>query len=220
MSGANPLNIENVIDQSAQDIGYVEDVSVPLGAWTLGAGTTIAAAGAGIVGRAAAATSLGCIQWDDTADASDIVRLDWTLPGQFKSAQRAGIRQSPMLKLLVKARVLDGTGSATANANLALDAQLFFHNAAETALQTLSAVVTNVVGAADYAAAAEEGFAWYEYDLYAGMSAAQKLLALPMTTMQILLNPNETVGTNLYIEVIGTVIRYRRHASVEVAERN
>lgn len=215
----NALNVETILNQSVQDVGFIEDVVVPLGAWTLDTGLTIpAVGGGGIVHRAAIATSLNGICWDATATTTDIARLDWTLPGQFKRAQVYGERQTPLLQLLCKARVRDAaTGS---NADLALTAQVFMHNVAETSLQTLASAVSNTIGATDYADASEEGFAWYTFDLYGGMSAAQKLLALPLATLQILLAPQEAVGTSLYIDLIGTVIRYRRHVSILASSRN
>lgn len=214
MSGTSKLNLERVIHESTPDIGYVEDDAVGLGEWRLGAGTTIPAIGAGALGVAVAATSLNCIAWAAAGTTTDTIRLDWTIPGQFKSAQ-VGQGETPVLKLLLKVRTRDTTGSATANTDLALTAQIFMHNAAETSLQTLGTAVSNIVGALDYAAAEEEGFAWYTFDLYGAMSAAQKLLALPLGTLQIIVAPDQVVGTALQIELIGSVIRYRRHAGLE-----
>lgn len=214
MSGTSKLTIGGDLQESAPFRGYTEDHSVPLGSWTLGTGVGFAAVGAGIVGRAASSTSLGGIQWDDTADASDTARLDWTLPGQFKS-QAVYSDDTPVFKLLVKARVRDGTGSATANTDLALTAQIYFHAVGGTSVSSLSAVVSNVIGATDYADATEEGFAWYTFDLYGAMSTAQKAALRPLDTMDIVLAPDQAVGTDLYIDVIGTVIRYKRHPSLE-----
>jgi hypothetical protein len=202
------------MQRSEPDFGVTRDTPIALAQWSLGAGTIIPARADGAVGREAVATSLSGIIWDDTADQTDTIRLDYTLPGQFKS-QAVNKNDTPVLKLLVKARVRDTTGSAGANTNLALNAQMFFHGVGDTALSTLAAAVSVVVGAIDYADATEEGFAWYEYDLYAAMSAAQKLSLIPLETIQIILGPNEAVGTALYIDVIGTVLRMKEHPSLE-----
>jgi hypothetical protein len=214
MGVVNKLNIGKSIQESEPHWGYTEDFSVPLSEWTLNTGVAVGARADGGVGREAVATSLNGIVWDDTADATDIIRFDWTLPGQFKS-EGVGRDDVPVLKLLVKARTRDTTGSATANADLALNAQVFFHAVGGTAVSTLSAAISKVVGATDFTDATEEGFAWYEYDIYTAMTAAQKSAIGPLTTMQIQLLPNEAIGTALYIDVVGTVIRYKRHASLE-----
>lgn len=214
MSVANELNLGQVAQQSEPDFGVTRDYPISLSQWTVGAGTAAAARADGAVGREAVATSLNGIIWDDTADASDTVRLDWVLPGQFKSLA-SNKNDTPVLKLRVKARVRDTTGSATANTDLALTAQVFFHGVGETSLSTLSAAVSKVVGAVDYADAAEEGFAIYEFDLYGAMTAAQKLSLAPEDTFQIILAPNEAVGTALYLEVISTLLRIKEHPSLE-----
>lgn len=216
MSAANKLNLERVIQESQPDIGYTEDVPMPLGAWTLGAGTIIPATGSGVVG-ASTVTSTGVLNvllWNATADQSDTIRLDWTLPGQFKS-KSIGQSDAPILQLLIKARLRDTTGSATANADLALTATAAFHAVGETAIGALSAVVSNTVGAVDYAEATVAGFAWYTFDIYGGMSAAQKTALAPLETIQFVVAPQEAIGTALALEVASTVIRYRRHAGLE-----
>jgi len=216
MSAANKLNLERVISESQPDTGFIEDAPVPLGAWTLGAGTIIPATGAGVVG-ASTVTSTGVLNvllWNATADQTDTIRLDWTLPGQFKS-KNIGQGEAPVLQLLIKARLRDTTGSATANADLALTATASFHSVGETAIGALAAVVSNTVGAVDYAEAAVDGFAWYTFDIYGGMSAAQKTALVPLESIQFVVAPQEAVGTALALEVMSTVIRYRRHAGLE-----
>jgi hypothetical protein len=216
MSAANKLNLERVISESQPDTGFIEDAPVPLGAWTLGAGTIIPATGAGVVG-ASTVTSTGVLNvllWNATADQTDTIRLDWTLPGQFKSKD-IGQGEAPVLQLLIKARLRDTTGSATANADLALTATAAFHSVGETAIGALASVVSNTVGATDYAEATVAGFAWYTFDIYGGMSAAQKTALAPLETIQFVVAPQEAVGTALALEVASTVIRYRRHAGLE-----
>lgn len=216
MSAANKLNLERVIQESQPDIGYTEDAPQPLGAWNLGAGTTIAAAGSGIVGvgTCTSTNAMNVLLWNATADSGDSVRLDWTLPGQFKSKD-IGQGEAPILQLLIKARVRDTTGSATANTDLALTVQAVFHKLAQTSIGTLSAVVSNIVGATDYAEAAVDGFAWYTFDVYGAMSAAQKTALSPLDSIQFVVAVDQAVGTALALEVMSTVIRYRRHAGLE-----
>lgn len=212
MPGASPLTIESVLrNASKTERGVWKTMHLPLNSWTLNTGVTLAAVGAGIVGAANAATSLACIQWDDTADASDIIRTSIVIPPDFRAQISAA---TPKLVLYVRARVLDGTGSATANTDLALQAQCFWHKTADTALSTLSATVSNIIGATDYTAATEEGFILYKFDLTGAMSAAQLALISALDTFQIQLYPDQAVGTDLYIEVVGTFLVYEGHASI------
>jgi len=219
MPGFSASTIERVMHDSRPDVGWEEDLVVSNSMWRMGDGTTVIARADGGVGVGAIATSFNGIIWDDTADASDTVRLDLALPGQFKQAADDTLF-APVLKFLAKCRVRDLTGSATANTDLALTAQMYFHNEAETSIQSLAAVVSNIIGATDYADATEEGFAWYTFDLYAACSAAQKLLLKPLTTVQIVLAPDQTVGTNLYLEMLSSVIRYRRHCGIATSSRS
>ena len=212
MPGASPLTIENVLrNASKTERGVWKTMHLPLTAWSLNTGVVLAAVGAGTVGNANAATSLACIQWDDTADASDIIRTSIVIPPDFRAQISAS---TPKLVLYVRARVLDGTGSATANTNLELRAQCFWHKTADTALSTLATPVGNVIGATDYAAASEEGFVLYKFDLTGAMTAAQLALLSALDTFQIQLYPHEAVGTDLYVEVIGTFLVYEGHASI------
>lgn len=212
MPGASPLTIENVLrNASKTERGVWKTMHLPLTSWSLNTGVVLAAVGAGTAGNANTATSLACIQWDDTADASDIIRTSIVIPPDFRAQISS---KTPRLVLFVRARVLDGTGSATANADLGLQAQCFWHKTSDTALSTLSATVLNVIGATDYVAASEEGFVLYKYDLTAAMSTAQLALLSALDTFQIQLYPDQTVGTDLYIEVVGTFLAYEGHASI------
>lgn len=214
MPGASALNIETVIRNAQKtERGVWKHIDLPLAAWTLNTGVVLAAVGSGIVGNATSVASapnnLACIQWDDTADENDIIRTSIVIPPDFR-AQVAST--TPKLILYVRARLLDGASGD--NPNLALQAQCFWHKTADTALSTLSAAVSNTIGATNYAAGAEEGFTLLKFDLTGAMSAAQLALLSALDTFQIQLYPNEAVSTDLYIEVIGTFLVYEGHASI------
>lgn len=216
MSGASPLTIERVLHESEPDIGFFEEVPVPLFSWRLASGADFAAATTNIVGYAAVETNLMALRWDPGADASDQIRLDWCLPGQFKIQTGGGEGQhgQPKLILRVKCRVLDNTGSATANTDLAFSLQCFWHKDGATSLSTLATAVSAVIGATDYIAAVEEGFVWFDLDITGAMTAAQLAAIDGSESITMVLGPNETVGTNLYIDLIATKIKYLRHASL------
>lgn len=216
MGGASPLTIERVLHESEPDVGFFEEIPVPLFSWRLGSGADFAAATTNIVGYAAVETTLMALRWDPGADDSDTIRLEWCLPGQFKAQTNGGNGENaqPQLILRVKARVFDNTGSATANTNLAFNCQCYWHKDGATAQSTLATVATVVIGATDYIAAEEEGFVWFDLDITGAMTAAQLAAIDGSESISIVLGPNETVGTNLYVDLIATKIKYLRHASL------
>jgi hypothetical protein len=215
--GASPLTINTVIDQSVSDDGaYFEELPIPLSAWRLNTGLIPVATGAGIVGVAAAATSLMSLAWNATADATDIIRLDTCLPNQFAIQRNGGNGRNanPKLILRVKCRLRDTSGSASPNADLALTCQAFWHKDGATALATLGTPVSVVIGAADFAEADEEGFVWRDFDITGAMTAAQLAALDGSESVAIQLYPNEAVGTALEIQMIATKIKYLRHATL------
>lgn len=210
MPGASKLNIESVLRNAQKTArGLWKCLPIPLAGWTLGSGVVLAATGSGIVGGATAATSLTSISWNATADNGDTIQTGLVLPADFRAQIGAA---TPKLVLYVRARVVDAASGA--NADLELRAQCFWHKTADTALSTLGTAVGNVVGATDYAEAAEEGFILYKFDLTAAMSAAQLALLAPLDTFHIQLYPHEAVGTSLTLQVVGTFLMYEGHASV------
>lgn len=212
MPGASSLNIETVL-RNAQKTqrGVWKHMFIPLPAWTTTAGVPLAAIGAGAIGYAAAATSLASIKWGAAADTSgEEIQCALVIPPDFRAQVGP---TTPKLVLYIRCRTLDGTGSAT-NTDLALTAQCFWHKTSDTALSTLSSAVSTIVGAAAYEAAEEEGFALYKFDLTGAMTTAQLAALGPLDSFQIVLEPDQTVGTNLAIEMIGTFLMYEGHASV------
>ncbi len=211
MPGASPLNIETVLRNAVKtERGVWKHQIIPLPAWTTTAGVPLAAIGAGAIGNAAAATSLACIKWGAAADTSgEEIQCALVVPPDFRAQIGA---KTPNLILYARCRVVDAaTGS---NSDLALTAQCFWHKTGDTALSTLSAAVSTIVGATDYASDAEEGFVLYKFDLTAAMSAAQLALLGPLDSFQIVLEPDQTVGTSLSIEMINTFLMYEGHASI------
>lgn len=221
MGGSSQLTLEHDIDRSVPIGGYTEDIPLPLGSWTLEDGTTIPAVGAGIVGMAQIDSGGGgvstVIQWDDTADNNDIIRNDWCLPGQFKhrgNLEPHEARYEPILKLMVLARLKDGTGAASPNADLALQCDPAWLHIGDATISTLTTAVSNTVGATDYTDSQLNGFAWYTFDLVAAMSTAQKNAISPGDAFAFRLHPQEAIGTNLFLEVMAARVRIGRHASL------
>jgi len=222
----NTLNLESQIRAfpKTSAAGIVRDYPIALGQLTLDAGTTIPAAGSGIVGRTNAATALRVIAWNATADNGDIIALDWTLPRQFHPSSVSEVsgttlavntrRRRCSLRLRLKMRLTDLTGSATANADLKVQVTALWHNVGDTSLNTLASAVEQTVGATDYADAAEEGFVWYEFDITGAMTEVKRNALTPGATFQISINPHEAIGTNLRLDLAGALVSVVEHLTL------
>lgn len=216
MSGASPLTVERVIDNSVSDSAYFDEIPVPLGAWRLNTGLIPVATTTGTVGVAAAATNLMSLAWEATADGTDIVRLDTCFPNQFAIQRNGGVGRNAQPKYILRAKVRlrDLTGAASPNATLALVCQAFWHKDGQTYLSTLGTPVSRVVGAVDWIQADEAGFVWYDFDITGAMTAAQLAALDGSENIAIQLYPSAAIGTNLELQVVATKIKYLRHATL------
>lgn len=219
MGGSWSLTAERMIHESRPDIGYSEDIPVPLGAWRLDSGLTIPAVGAGIVGMATVAVNYRVIEWDDTADANDIIRLSWAIPRQFKwrKLQSHMEHANPKIVLQALCRVADiangGAGGATANADLELRCQAYWLGSGSTQGYSLASPIGVVVGATDYPNEDIQGFQWRSFNITDAMSAAQINDLPALGNMDFTLFPHEQVGTDLVVQVLATRIHIVRHGS-------
>ena len=216
MPGASKLTIENVIRNAEKtERGIWKHLNIPLPAWGTTAGVPLAAIGAGAVGYAASvAASPNCLQsirFAAAATTTDIIQTALAVPPDFRAQVSAS---TPKLVLFMRCRLLDTTGSATANADFAFTAQAFWHKTADTALSTLATAVTTIIGATDYVATDEAGFVLYKWDIGAAMTAAQLALLGPLDTLNIQIAPDQAVGTALAAEIVNTFLMYEGHASI------
>lgn len=222
----DPRNIEALINESEPTDGVLIEVPIPLAAFTLGTGLHFAAAGSGIVGVGASMTSKLAIIWDDTADADDVAVLSWTTPANFREVsvrrKNPGSTTWSDLSLWLLTRKLDTSGAASNNADLTITAGMYWlysdplstsTTPGDTALNNLTTRASALLEA-DAAAATEEAFKWYELDLSARLQAETKTLKAN-SALDIVIGPNEAVGTDLAIEVIGAKLRYREHCAFE-----
>lgn len=229
----NKLNLENEIRGLPQgsSVGIIRSHPIPLGAFTLATGATIPVVGSGIVGHTTVANVFDGISWDDTADENDIISLSWTLPFEFRPSSvveasgttlDVNTRQKRcVLRLYLKLRLTDTTGSATANADLKVQVQPIMHVTGGTAPITLASVIEKTVGATDYEDGTEEGFAYYEFDITGNMTEAQRNALTPGATIRINIKPHEAIGTNLRLDLLGAVIVCNEHLTVyDTALRN
>lgn len=144
-------------------------------------------------------TNLGAvIELRATFTTTDFIKLQTSLPSNFKPYINS--RNIPYLRLRLKVRKLDLSGSATANDDTTLIPTLSFHGVGSTSVTSVAATA-QVAAAADVADAAEEGAAWLEFDLVANMTTAQQQLLLARNSITIALSTSEAVGTNLAIEI-------------------
>lgn len=168
------------------------------------------------------------------ATTTNILKVPFQLPPNYKRHENRDGREQ-VLKLVLAARVVDLTGSATANTNLAITAtatftspvinpdtgvmsagSAFVSSDAATAYK-LGALTdtTAVTGAADAADNAPENIRLYVADLYTGVTDAEKKAITPFTLGSLAISVNETVGTNLRLEIFGGWLVFDDHNSVE-----
>lgn len=213
--GPNSLYIEESIGNSEPQRGYRADLVLPspISAFRLPGGAVLPATGVGVVGYGVMETGADGIVWNATADNTDIIRLCAALPAEFYESALDEATGAPPVELIAETlcRVHDTTGSAAANADLALEATLAWFDDADTALNTLAAAVSNVLNAEHIGVT---GFAWYTFNLSAGMTAAQRNSLAGSSFIQLDLNPNEAIGTALALDLAAFRWRIRRHAAL------
>ena len=224
-------NFEAVMNEAERVKGVMHEEAIALGAWTLLAGTVVAASGSNVVGMGAIMTNHRGLLWDAGADTGDVVTLNWCTPGHFRGIGGndgyPSDTEGPQLELLVFARKLDTTGSAADNSDLALTANLkWLYSSPDEAIgarggdTALNSLTTKASATLDAMAIStvEEAFHWYTLDIGARLEAESKVLK-PYSAVEIDLSVDQTVGTALAVEVIGTMLRYRRHAAVTPRKR-
>lgn len=199
--GQNNLTIEDDLANGIRNAGYPEDLIIPIHSWKTGAGLTLPARADGAVGIESVdfGTSQGMdtLTWDDTADATDLAIFQFTLPGQYNP-------KVDEMKLYVRVRKFDTTGSATDNTDLALNAVLrHMDPAAATAVDETA--ISKVLPA-KIATVTDDSWATLLYE-WTGEGLK------PFSDCKIILAPNEAVGTALYIQVRSTLLKFNRHPS-------
>lgn len=209
--------------------GYARVLNTPsLNLWINSSAGTLQqmpATGANVVGYGAISSTLVGLVWNATADANDQAILPLTIPADFfADTGRPGGKARLLVR--VKARKRDTTGSATDNADLALTLNAHWHNSAfsadgltesdgDTSVSTLAAVISNTLNASSGATdGAEEKFRWYDFDVTAAMTDAQRQALRPGASMKLTLAPQEAVGTALAIDVLGVQVLYRGTATI------
>lgn len=228
---AYPDNFDSVRNAMEPGRGFMHEFAIPRPAWTLAAGGPLVASTTNIVGFKASMTSMIGMVWDAGADTGDIVSYNGSLPGDFVQIGGDGRYPSatdgPQFQLLVYARKLDTTGSAADNADLRLTGDLYWlHSDPDEAVgarggdQALNHLTTKATALLDTLAAdsVEQAYHWYVLDIGARLEAETKVLK-PYSAFRLDLAPDDTVGTALNIEVIGTILRYRRHSALGVRSR-
>lgn len=230
---ASPNTFDSTRNNAEAARGFMHEEKIHRPDWTLAAGGPLVAATTNIVGFKATMTSGMAMVWDAGADASDIVSLDTGVPGDFVQIGGSGDdgfppgrypsdTDGPQLQLLVLARKLDTTGSASDNADLALTGDLVWHHSdpnegtgdrgGDPAINTLTTKASALLDAMA-AATVEEAYHWYVLDLGARLEAETKVLK-PYSYIRINLSVDDTVGTALNVEVTWTILRYRRHSAL------
>lgn len=220
---ADPRNFEQIVNETENVDGVLTDLPIPLGAWTLAAGTPFIATTTGIVGAGATNTNMLGLVWNATADTGDIASLNIPLPGNFRSVD--GVNFIPRtahwseFQLQVFARKLDITGSATENATLALTGDMYWQNTDPNVATNPSDTSDNHLTTPASALLSPKTFsqvstyAWYTLDIGARIQAESKILR-KHAACQINLSVSAAVGTALAVEVRATRLRFRTHVAL------
>lgn len=225
MAGHNPRVLEHGFDSIPHDgPGRNVAASIPLRSLQLATGAVIPTGSGGVrYGVAGSTNTLSAIQWVATAATSDVIRLNWSLPWDFRrdwtNTDAKGNR--PRVVLAIEGRqALTGTFDATlgwtANAiwrNPTINHRTGAQSAGEAAANTLAAPVTALTPAL-FAEAALDGLRWYFLDITAAMTAAQRRALRPGAAFDFTLAPTVTVGTNLRLDITAVQVMYRAHANV------
>lgn len=203
---------------------YVGDFVTPIGN-TTGPVSIVSAGGSNQL-QAAAFRAAGTT--------TDILKIPFMLPPNFKRHENRDGREQ-VLKAIIPARLVDLTGSATANANLSFtvtatftspvidpdtgvmsDGTGFVSSDAAVAYRLGELTDTgSVVGEVDAADNAPANIRLYVADLYTGVTDAEKKAITPFTLGSLAIAPNEAVGANLRLEIFGGVLVFDDHHSVE-----
>jgi len=213
----------------------------PVNTWSVGdfvtaVGVTTSAAIA--IVSTGGSNELPALRFRAAATTTDIAKVAFQLPPTLcKSAPFAGSFRKRKLQLILACRTVDLTGSATANADLNLTATATFTApvinedtgamSAGTALFSSDAVTsaelskaatatdaTSAIGYVDAAANVVTGIRLYKFDLTTGLSDAELQSLGPCTLASLAIAPDQTVGTNLALEVFGGWILHDEHLSV------
>lgn len=207
MSGANPLNIETVVNEFEPGNGYRQHIQIPLSDWTLGTGAVLTTGTTPAL--AAVATNANLIKWVFGDDAADVIQYQFAAPRQWAVDKND-------LVLRVWARKKDA--AADENADLKIQCQMYWHSLQQTSGGTATAAALSSLTtpakallAASSTGADLSSFALYELDLGARLTAESKTIAVG-DNVRLVVGPNEQVGsTDMVMEVLALQLRTRLH---------
>lgn len=215
-------NIEHIIANSSNADSFISDQVIPLGDWrtTTNAVPTETAAATPFW---AAISTKRFLRWRQDAAAANLLRLVTNVPGEYDPDR-------DMLQVLLSLRKWD-SASADENTDLQMVVSLIAHqtgevnpNLAETDVPSAADMIDGgttliTAGRARTLPAASSAFMfrWFAFNFSLGttgrVTPAQRLR--PGDSIQIIVNPHETVGTtDMTVDMDGSILRWRRQATV------
>lgn len=217
----NANSLDNTISTSFPTIGFTRYNGLTDGDMRLGAGTTVAAAGSGIVGVASVGSgtnTYGGFRWDATADSGDTLKFAKAVEPTFRTL-------NPTLRVHGEIRTVNiGTGAAgtvnlTGTAKIAVPGVtapivltgLLPKKRSDNSSYVATATIVTSTGL--------NGFTEVYWDIAAALSTAQKTSIATLNTDNGLLGveftwaPTAAVGTDLNIELIKPTLAAGHHAN-------
>lgn len=194
-------NLEALMHRSEARGGYAKQWPIPLGMWNVVTDEGDLAFGALETGT----NDIFGFAWNATGTTDDYIVLAGQIPLDFDP-------DVDQIKFLYRVRKLDTTGSASDNADLALVHSLVTLGSGDTAPGTVT--IANHVVATDTTDDDLTAFAEVEIDLSGNDLQPGDYFSLRIA-------PNEAIGTNLSLQLLGTEFRYMGNISFnDRAERN
>lgn len=147
------------------------------------------------------------------ADTSDAMFYEWTIPPDFK-ADRLGRGGNALLELLVQCRKTDS--GADENSDLKLTALLDKILPVDATAAVAQATAAEVTLAAASASTAEQNLDWYNLELSANMTDAERRLLKPGARVRLKIVCHETAGaTDQLVSIQALGFRYDKHQKLE-----
>lgn len=220
----NSLNVEESFNRSANSAGFRRSMCQPLFAPVL--------SGCSVAARVGSAWNVITA----AAAASPTIILNYGLSGMFAQGKGSGLKGIPEFRLRLAARLVDTSGDLSGQvlSAMLLKGATRFHSpvvSATTGIESagvtgevLSAAATLVCqdtvqgnafpASAILVDAKMENIRIYEYDPLAGLTAAQRLLLTPETSMQITISTSIAIPTANQLNIFNLWLEERGHATV------
>jgi len=214
----NRATIEPCMKESERNGGYLDSIIIPIENFRL-AGAALAT-GSGNV-RASEELAAYSLKWMPTATTTDDVAATGHLPGWIMEDPKG---DSFVCKVHVNALQYDygatGTGGATLDADIKLQATLFIFNRAGELAYSSGAIAADAVLGVASVNGTLTGIKYQTFDFGADMTAAEKKAIQKGGWFALRLAPNESVGADVHVHAFSCCMDLMRHARCQADVTN